>query len=404
MELCTKEQCSGCLACYNACNHDAIQLVKNREGFIYPEIDSSKCIDCGLCSKSCPVLFPRNHSSEKKEAYAAWNKDYKVVRRSTSGGFFTTISRFVIHSGGVVYGAGFDENFNVQHQRVESEYKLQILVGSKYVQSNIGTTYRQVKQDLKESRLVLFTGTPCQIAGLYNFLGPRANESKLVTVDLVCHGVPSPLMFQEYKYMLETRFGSKLKSYCFRDKKWSWVRYNTKAIFENGKIYYGKWEEDCFMRGFLRDFFQRPSCHQCLYTNMNRPADFTIADFWGYIRQKGERRNLDKGINAILVNTKKAKDLYFQLKQDLVSYNRRPEQVENFNPALRDAFPIPDNRNKFWNDYFNNGFDYIVKKYLYPEPISDNFRFLYNYGPIAARLIQLFDMFAKRIKLKRNGK
>lgn len=401
MKLCDKEFCSGCLACYNACNHNAIKLIKDEEGFTYPLIEKTRCKECGLCIKSCPVVSPFDHEKlESIEVYAAWNKDYEIVRKSSSGGVFTTVSRWIFSKNGVVYGAAFDEQFNLNHIRVDKEIELFKLIGSKYLQSNIGDTFRYVKEDLRNNLWVLYVGTPCQIAGLNNYLGNKIDNSRLVTIDLVCHGVPSPLMFQEYKNYLESKFNSKLKSYSFRDKKWSWLHYNIKAEFENEKIYYGKWEEDIFKRGFLRNLYLRPSCHQCLYANTNRIGDFSIADFWCYSGEKHEEKNRDRGVSVVMVNTSKAKNIYSQIEDCLYSYSKPLSQPVKTNRSLKECFPASSKRNQFWEDYRNYGYEYLIDKYFYPEKIGITLKILYLLGPKFSHMVSsLISLFSKSLKL-----
>lgn len=400
MELCSQEQCTGCLACYNSCNHDAILLLNNEEGFLYPQIQHDYCVECGLCKKSCPVLTPVNYErASDMKVWAAWNKNYDVVRKSTSGGFFTTIAEWFFQKGGCVYGAAFDDGLKVNHIRITSNKELYKLVGSKYVQSNIGESYKNVKCDLNNDLWVLFSGTPCQIAGLHNFLGSKFNNSKLITIDLACHGVPSPLMFKEYVKYLETRFKSKIKLYSFRDKKWSWNHYNTKAVFDNGKTYYGKWEEDIFMRGFLRDYFLRPSCYQCLYASAHRPGDFSIADFWGYLNLPREEQNRDRGVNAILVNTQKAEDVFKEIQNDLYFYQKPLSDLTSNNRAFRECSSVLSSRYKFWEDYRLKGYINIIDDYFYPEPISKGLRRLYKYGRNVHRVISgLYKLYKKMKK------
>ena len=382
MELCSIDKCTGCLACYNACNKDAIQLRFDEEGFIRPVIKSNLCVECGACVKACPVITPvEPENKEPIKAYAAWSRDKRIVRRSSSGGFFSTIAKRVYSNGGVVYGAAFDEEFKLQHIRTTTENELFRLIGSKYLQSYIGDSYKHVKQDLKNGLQVLFVGTPCQISGLNSFLGNKIDKSQLITIDLVCHGVPTPTMFKEYKEYLEKRYDSKLEYYSFRDKKWSWLHYNTHAVFTNKKEYFGKWEEDIFMRGFLREYFLRPSCHTCSYSNLKRQGDFTIADYWGYFYKKGEKKNRDKGINVVFVNTKKASSFLHNIEKDLNIFYRPLAEAVRGNEALESPFPANKKRTEFWNDYRSKGYNDIVDKYFYPEPISRETKMLYLLGP-----------------------
>lgn len=381
MKLCSNEECTGCLACYNICNKKAIEISTNEEGFVHPFVNLDKCTDCGLCSNVCPILNPYSkQNNERVECYAAWNKDVNVVRQSSSGGFFTTIANWILQQQGVVYGSAFDKDFKVHHVRVDSERDLFKLRGSKYVQSFIGEIFKDVRNDIKLDRWILFVGTPCQIDGLLRFLGKFSNYERLITIDLVCHGVPSSLMFHEYKTHLETQYKSTLCFYEFRDKQWSWVHFNTKAIFSNGVKYLGTWEEDLFMRGFLREYYLRPSCHQCKYANKHRVSDITMADYWGYKRKKHEIPNKDTGVSIILVHSEKAKALLTDIRPLMNIYPRTLEEATLGNETFEAPFPPNPRRDEFWNDYKNLGYEGLIVKYFYSEPISKDIRCLYRYG------------------------
>ena len=380
-KLCDKDKCTGCLACYNACNHDAISIISDGEGFLIPSIDTSKCVGCNLCVRSCPVLSFIDHPRLSSiEAYAAWQHDYDIVRNSSSGGVFTAIAQWVLKKQGVVYGAAFDKNLKVSHIGVDDVNELHLLQQSKYVQSNVGKSFYQTKQYLKEGRWVLYTGTPCQIAGLNNYLGVKLDKSKLLTLDVVCHGVPTPLVFEDYKKHLEQKHSARLINFSFRDKKWSWLHFNVKATFSNGKEYYGTWEADPFMRGFLREYFLRPSCHQCKYASLERPGDLSIADFWCYKHQRQEEQNKDRGINAVLVNTVQGKIVFDEIKKDLFAYQKPIDEPVRTNQALRGCFPPSPKRVDFWKDYKMYGFEYLIPKYLYPEKMGLGLKILYGLG------------------------
>ena len=237
MELCSKELCTGCMACYNACKHNAIKIVADKEGFLRPQIDTTSCIDCGLCRSSCPILTEKNlYGRIPISVYATWAQDKSIVLKSSSGGAFTLLANYVLRQHGVIFGAKFDaETKSVVHTQIESVDQLYLLQGSKYVQSFIGNTYSACRSLLKQGRIVMFVGTPCQTAGLLSYLKGKYKES-LFTVDIVCHGVPSPLIFSKYISCLEKKHQSPVTHFYFRDKRWSWNRYNVKCSFQNGKV------------------------------------------------------------------------------------------------------------------------------------------------------------------------
>ena len=301
-EICNKADCTGCMACVNVCAHHAITIIQDEEGFDRPQIDDGKCVECGLCQKTCPI----NHHPvvhEPKGVYSGWSSNETVRISSSSGGAFTEIARPILEQGGVVFGCGLDENLQAYHTYVESMDELaDKLRGSKYVQSRIGNSYSQAKDFLKQGRKVLFSGTPCQIAGLKNYL--RRDYDNLITVDLICHGVPSPMLFEDYKNFMQERENMKLTDVSFRCKKSSWIFYNMtlKGHVEKSsapKIYIGRYYEDPYIRGFLSDIFLRPSCHQCHFTSTKRCSDFTIADWWGYSKFKGESLDFEKKVSPL---------------------------------------------------------------------------------------------------------
>lgn len=297
--ICNVEECTGCMACANVCAHNAIQFKADKEGFVRPVINKKLCVDCALCVKTCPINHPPM-SNEPKEVYSGWSSDETVRINSSSGGAFTEIARPLLEEGGIVFGCALNEKLQAEHIYVETLEDLENkLRGSKYVQSKIGNSYSIAKDFLRQGRNVLFSGTPCQIAGLKNYL--RKDYDNLITVDLVCHGVPSPLIFEDYKKYIAQTENMNLTSVKFRCKKSSWIFYN--MVIEGHveknreeKTYIGRYYEDPYIRGFLNDIFLRPSCSLCKLTSVKRIADFTIADWWGYDRLKNESRDFERKV------------------------------------------------------------------------------------------------------------
>lgn len=352
-----KHKCCGCTACVSACPKNCISMSADREGFLYPVVDSVKCIDCGLCEKVCPVLRPVTNEPAPL-VYAAINNDEAVRMHSSSGGIFTLIAEYVLARDGVVFGACFDSDWNVIHDYTETKEGLARFRGSKYVQSNVGNSFTQVKTFLDSGREVLFSGTPCQVAGLKNYL--RKPYSNLLTVDLVCHGVPSPEVWR--KYLQETirkAYGIKnnkaavnpgdyISDISFRAKDKGWIKYNIKIIFRDGKVEIMPFYENPYMNVFLSDLSLRPSCYACPAKLHNMQSDITLADFWG-----GNRINPDidddKGCGLILIHSKEKFDFLFSadcklLQQQLVS-------VVKYNPSILSAVNEPVNRKFFWTVY-----------------------------------------------------
>lgn len=400
IRLCEKEKCTGCMACYNICKFGAITICTDKQGFEYPQINTNKCKECGCCTKVCPIINVETDCKSLLETYAAWNKNSSILNESSSGGFFSAIAESFIKQNGYVIGAAFDKNFNVNHIIINDTKELYRLRGSKYVQSSINDIYKNVKHILKQDSKVLFSGTPCQISGLKSYL-KGTNISNLYTIDLVCHGVPSPLIFLEYKKWLESKYKSQINEFTFRNKKWSWIRYNTKVTFNNGSVYYGKWEEDIYTRGFLRDLYLRESCYNCKFTNLNRVGDITIADFWGYKQDKDEIINKDEGVSLVIINTLKGKEAFDICKDQLVYYRKDIEIAIKGNNALSKQTMPANERDNFWKDYYETNFNTIIKKYLYPDYINYYNKVLYKYGRGNFRLTIIGTVIKLRVFIRK---
>jgi len=367
-----KERCSGCTACMNACSVGAISMIPDEEGFLYPEIDEEKCVHCGLCRKICPFhgSYERSGRFEIPFVYAVKHADGNVREASTSGGMFTALSDFVLTKKGVVYGAAFTKpDFKVCHIRAESSDERDRMRGSKYVQSEIGMAFPKIKSDLKKENNVLFTGTPCQVAGLKAFLGDMYYE-KLILCELSCLGTPSPLIWREYATFLQRKRGKKLSEFRFREKGLGWHNKLSKAYFEDGTNEFNT----ALLQSFNALFFQfvalRPSCHHCPFANIERGADFTIADFWGIEKYKPEFFD-DKGISLVLVNTPKASFIIEQIKQQLILQPSSIEECIGRQRHFKKSAESSLRRDAFWNDFYNKGIEFVLEKYAYPIFATD---------------------------------
>lgn len=308
-----KKNCCGCGACMQKCPKHCISLQEDNEGFLYPQIDESLCVECGLCEKVCPVIH-QEEGRKPIDVYAARNKNERIRIQSSSGGIFTVIAESVINSGGVVFGAKFAENWEVKHDFTETVEGLAPFRGSKYVQSRIGDSYHQAETFLKQGRRVLFSGTPCQIAGLKKFLCREYDN--LVTLDFVCHGVPSPGVWR--RYLKETinsyapyknnQIGDTNIDYIsFRDKRLGWKKFSLSMSFNINKniIKYSKSKyNEPYLIGFLRDLYLRPSCHNCPTKCFSSNSDVTIADFWS-INKFMKEKNDHKGYSLCFIHNEK---------------------------------------------------------------------------------------------------
>lgn len=307
--ICKREYCTGCVACANACPHNAITMKANWQGFKYPYINQDLCIDCGLCKKVCPVNVKGKIPFEFGNARAFIEKDPKFLYKASSGGAFGVIARHVIGQGGIVFGATMDNDYNVYYKAVETVKDLDMLYGSKYVQSYVNDIYRQVKTALKSGRQALFCGCPCQVAGLKSFL--RKNYENLITMDLICHGVPSQPYFRSYvKDLLQKKKKAGIKTFRFR---WKTNPCNTSC--DNNSVYDGFHRKDYYMTYFLWGKGYRSSCYHCRFAGEIRQGDFTIGDFWN---NKVAKLTIDDshGASLILLNTPKAQALESIFKEN----------------------------------------------------------------------------------------
>lgn len=349
--------CCGCTACASICAHDAITMKPDALGFLYPEVDKDKCVDCGLCEKVCAFNdhYDTSLNLEKPLAYGARHKDMNEVETSRSGAAFIAISDYILEQGGVVYGAGYTDHFRVVHKRAATKEERDEFKGSKYVQSDMTGVFRQVKKDLRDGLTVLFSGTPCQTSGLNSYVGKRLREN-LFLVDIVCHGVPSPYMWRDYIAYLEKKQGSPIVWVNFRDKqKYGWAAHHETFKFKNGG---GKMS---FTYLFYKHIMFRKSCGNCHFTNIKRPSDITIADFWGWENTDSAFNADNKGVSLVLLNTEKGRKL-FDAVQDRM--NTIPAELDKcLQPNMQHPSEMHPQSEKFFSDYTRKGFKYVMWKY-----------------------------------------
>ena len=349
--------CCGCTACASICAHDAITMKPDALGFLYPEVDKDKCVDCGLCEKVCAFNdhYDTSLNLEKPLAYGARHKDMNEVETSRSGAAFIAISDYILEEGGVVYGAGYTDHFRVVHKRATTKEERNEFKGSKYVQSDMTSVFRQVKKDLRDGFTVLFSGTPCQTSGLNSYVGKRLREN-LFLVDIVCHGVPSPYMWRDYLAYLEKKQGSPIVWVNFSDKqKYGWSGHLETFKFKNegGKM--------SFSFLFYKPIMFRKSCGVCHFANTKRPSDITIADFWGWEKTDLNFNTDNKGCSLVLLNTEKGHELF---KAIIGRMNTIPANLEDcLQPNMIHPSEIHPKREKFEKDYASKGFLYVYFKY-----------------------------------------
>lgn len=351
--------CCGCTACYSACPKNAIRMVRDNEGFLYPEVDREKCVNCGMCKKVCPILNKAKLNEFKPKAYLFQNSNEEIRKDSTSGGIFTAIGEFVIKNNGIVYGATFDDNFVVNHIGVESTYELCKFRKSKYVQSNQNNCFKEIKQYLDNGKLVCYSGTPCQVGGLRTYL--RKDYENLILVDIMCHSVPSPLVFEKYKgYILKKMNANKILNINFRDKNKYGYKYSMMTVETDNGIYSQGIDTDPYLRAFFSDVSVRPSCYNCHFKTMKRVSDLTIWDCFN-INEIDKSFDDDKGTTRVLVQSEKGEKLLENLddvRLKELDINIATKKVKEMTNSVN----YNDKRKKFFE---NINDDNVFEKY-YP--------------------------------------
>ncbi len=347
-----KEQCCGCTACSSICPRNAITILPDEQGFFYPHIDREKCVNCGLCDKVCPMQTELKGQSADPKTYAARLKDPEVRKESSSGGVFTSLIRWSTESGGTVYGAAFDREFRVCHMRAESEEAAAGFRTSKYVDSDLAEILTQLEKDLKDGRPVVMSGRPCQICAAKNYLSLKnVNTDKLLTCDIVCHGVPSRKIWEDYLSIIRQKYMAQDDSIEFvsmRSKRRSWKKQVLEIRTKNGldqKIL----DEFSYNRFYLSLFGHRPSCFRCPFTSYARTSDITLGDFWN-VESAGVDFDIEQGINAVLVSTPKGEEFFDQFAIPNLDCQPVPKQAV-WQPYLEYSANAPKKYTDFWKEY-----------------------------------------------------
>ena len=353
------KKCCGCTACASICPRNAISMEPDTLGFLYPQVDDTKCVNCGLCEKVCQFTdhYDRTNLFSEPKAYAARHKDINEVALSRSGAVFAAVSDWILSQNGAVYGAGYVDHFRVAHKRATTKSQRDGLRGSKYVQSDLTGIFHQIKNDLKSENVVLFSGTPCQIAGLKGFL--RKDYDNLYLMDIVCHGVPGPFIWRDYLSYVEKKNNGIVESFNFRDKSelgWSWHKESFFLKNKKQKVY-----SFDYAKIIAANIILRKSCSQCPFTNVQRPADITIGDFWGWDRVDSEINKDDKGVSLVFVNSEKGSKIFDAIK-DVLTYI--PAKVSDcLQPNLQGPSTMHPKREPFEKYYAKYGFEAAIKKY-----------------------------------------
>lgn len=388
------KDCCGCGVCHEACPKNAISMVADECGYIYAKIDNNLCIDCGKCKGVCPALKNDCEVEFEKRAYVATSLD-ESTKKSASGGMFALFAKKVLAEGGIVFGTEMNESFDVQVIGIESEKDLPKLQGSKYVQSNMLPAFKQIKEALK-TRKVLFCGTPCQVSALKNYIGK--DRDNLILVDLVCHGVPNSQMFKDEINLLQKKYKNGLTSYVFRDKDFGRNGIGSIGIRnKNRKLLNG--DNSNYYKAFLSNDILRESCFECAYSNMDRPGDITICDYWGVQNEEPDfhKECCDKnivGISGVIINTQKGKDFFDKNTDKLLYKESEVEKLQKGNPNLVHPSPRGKDSDLVKTIYKENGW----------EGVSRFYNKKYRKKRIVRKIYNICPSFVKKLAKKVLGK
>lgn len=356
-KILSKQLCTGCTSCMNICPKHAIHMEENNEGFKYPVIDKNKCIDCDLCKKTCPVLNTKSNESIDK-CYVGYNKNSEERLSSSSGSIFSLVANTILDENGIVIGAAFDKNNVLRHIAINKKKELYKLKGSKYLQSELDNIFTYVKDNV-DNKKILFVGTPCQVSGLKAFL--RKDYDNLICIDLFCHGVPSPKLFNKYIKELEHRFNDKLEFFNFRDNTSGWDSYSYTAKFKNN-TFTELASNNNYSKLFLSDIALRESCYNCNFKLGNKYSDITLGDFWGIKNCMPDMYNKE-GVSAIIINSQKGLTVLNAISEHLIIKECSKDDIVKYNKSLVISSSLPRNRDDFFEELDEKNIKYLSNKY-----------------------------------------
>lgn len=360
IQISEKKDCCGCEGCYNVCPIKCISMEYDEEGFRFPSVDKEKCIKCNLCENVCPIINKSTKNVEYIKGYAAMNTNDTARLKSSSGGVFSLLAQEIIDLGGIVVGVSMSPDCKVaQHIIVDSKENLELLLGSKYLQSNVGNSYQKIKNELNDEKIVLFSGTPCQVAALHSYLGKEYEN--LICIDLICHGVPSPGLWRKNVEYIENKIKAVLKNVNFRCKK-EQINSEYGILYQN--ICYKPMDEDLYFRMFMKEYSLRLSCYDCKFKGISRISDITLGDFWG-INDFCPDMDDGKGVSLVVIQSTKGEELFNRIKHHLKIKKVNIEKVfEKHNEAMIKSSKLPIDREEFWKDYQVLSFEDLSKKYV----------------------------------------
>lgn len=368
------ELCTGCTACASICPQNCINMIPDNEGFLYPQIDMANCIGCGLCKAICPLINPLNNDAFEPKAYAAYSMDEKMRLESSSGGIFSEIAKVVLNNNGFVYGAAYNKEFAVGHTCIENEKDLYRIRGAKYAQSNLDQSFNDIKIKLDDEQLVMFSGTPCQIAGLKSFLGKE--YKKLITVDFICHSVPSPKVWREYvnyrifkdnngKFPIRINLRSK-------ETGWSRYKYSNRFEYDNEIINTCLNSESIYMKLFVGGYISRKSCKDCQFKGYKRDSDLTIGDFWGIWDIHPEMDD-NKGTSVVLIHSERGQKIWMDIIPSIKCKEVTLEQASQQNPSMLVSSKANRNRDLALKSIQEGNFETCEELFPIPKPEKISF-------------------------------
>lgn len=384
MKLANKTECTGCLACINVCKRNALSCITDSKGFLYPKVEERLCIDCRACENVCPVINIDKGRKLPKKVFVAWRKNDKERLTSNSGGVCAWLAEHAYNEGFSVYGAMLDSDLIVRHRRVDDIAELELLKMSKYVQSDFRLCVSSVKKDIDEKKKVIFFGTPCQTAGIRQAVGEKSEN--LLTVDLICHGVPAPKYLKDHIVALI----GKTEQVCdirFRENN----RYVFSIQLKDGTFIKKDIRKDSYLTAFINGLILKESCYKCKFSGIDRSADFTIGDFWGLkaLHTRDELLESEKGINAVLVNTKKANQFLKEWRDDSIFLEERNlSEVVKYQPSLRYEHIDLDDHYRFLDLYEKVGFERACIPFIIKYRMKECFKLLK--GKIVRRIAKIF--------------
>lgn len=391
--LAANECCTGCTACASVCPKTCVSMEADENGFLYPAIDVGNCVGCGLCEKVCPVISPLESSGVNSMAYAAYSQNEELRMNSSSGGIFSELAEIVLKDSGTVFGAAYNERFEIVHICAESESDLVRLRGAKYAQSDLCGIFENIKSRLDQGQRVLFSGTPCQVGGLKAYL--RQDYENLLTLDFVCHSVPSPIAWLEYvKYRAgQDNSGQFPTTINLRSKHTGWTKYQYSNLFTyaNGNTHSDKSGESLYMKLFVGGYISRRSCANCLFKGYSRVSDLTLGDFWG-IGDIAPEMDDNKGTSVVFVHTSRGAELIDRIKGDLLIKQVTLEEASRQNPAILTS-SVPNEKREEALELIRNGQIEKCSKWFIPPKV-----------PIARKLYSVMKRVIRHVQGLKNNK